>query len=388
MVDRLAALLERFPVSAQLFNAGALCGINLLDADGVHGQLHLVRRGPLEVSHGGAPVRIDEPSLLLYPRPLSHRFSSDPEQGADMACANLRFEGGTGNPVAAALPSFVCLPLSALDGCQPVLDLLFEEAFERRCGRQAMIDRLFEVVMIQLLRHLMERGEVAGGLLLFWNRTALLGALISAMAMAQVFLLNMTYDVPVKVLSSHLLLVSLFLVAPHIGRLANVLVLQRPAEPLTSPALFQSTRADRAASAVVTLLAVWVTTGIVVEGWSAWREYGDGRPKPELYGIWAVTEFTADGVSRPPLTTDQTRWQRVVFDEPGVITYQLMDGELVQAPAGEMAVRFERLGPDRLRAVGDLDGSHVMMSLQQVDLDTFTLRSGGFHWVQDYPHFA
>ena len=91
MVDRLAALLERFPVSAQLFNAGALCGINLLDADGVHGQLHLVRRGPLEVSHGGAPVRIDEPSLLLYPRPLSHRFSSDPEQGADMACANLRF---------------------------------------------------------------------------------------------------------------------------------------------------------------------------------------------------------------------------------------------------------------------------------------------------------
>lgn len=179
MVDRLAALLERFPVSAQLFNAGALCGINLLDADGVHGQLHLVRRGPLEVSHGGAPVRIDEPSLLLYPRPLSHRFSSDPEQGADMACANLRFEGGTGNPVAAALPSFVCLPLSALDGCQPVLDLLFEEAFERRCGRQAMIDRLFEVVMIQLLRHLMERGEVAGGLLSGLSHPRLRHALVA-----------------------------------------------------------------------------------------------------------------------------------------------------------------------------------------------------------------
>lgn len=179
MVDRLAALLERFPVSAQLFNAGTLCGINLLDADGVHGQLHLVRRGPLEVSHGGAPVRIDEPSLLLYPRPLSHRFSSDPEQGADMACANLRFEGGTGNPVAAALPSFVCLPLSALDGCQPVLDLLFEEAFERRCGRQAMIDRLFEVVMIQLLRHLMERGEVAGGLLSGLSHPRLRHALVA-----------------------------------------------------------------------------------------------------------------------------------------------------------------------------------------------------------------
>lgn len=179
MVDRLAALLERFPVSAQLFNAGALCGINLLDTDGVHGQLHLVRRGPLEVSHGGAPVRIEEPSLLLYPRPLSHRFSSDPERGADMACANLRFEGGAGNPVAAALPAFVCMPLTALDGSGPVLDLLFEEAFERRCGRQAMIDRLFEVLMIQVLRQLMERGEVAGGMLAGLSHPRLRHALVA-----------------------------------------------------------------------------------------------------------------------------------------------------------------------------------------------------------------
>lgn len=230
--------------------------------------------------------------------------------------------------------------------------------------------------------------EVAGGLLLFWNRTALLGALISLAAMAQVFLLNMTYDVPVKLLSSHLLLLSAFLVAPYVGRLTNALLLQRPSEPMTQPALFGSPRANRAASAVVTLLALWVTTGIVIEGWSAWREYGDGRPKPELYGIWAVTEFTADGVTLPPLTTDETRWQRVVFDEPGLITYQLMDGELVQAPTEDTAMRFERLAPSRLRAVGDLGGAHVTMSLEKVDLDSFTLRTRGFNWVQDYPHFA
>ncbi len=179
MVDRLAALLERFPVSAQVFNAGALCGVNLLEADDVHGQLHLVRRGPLEVSHGGAPVRIEAPSLLLYPRPLSHRFSSDPERGADMACANLRFEGGPGNPVAAALPAFTCVPLSALADAGPVLQLLFEEAFERRCGRQAMVDRLFEVVVIQLLRYLMEQDQVRGGLLAGLSHPRLRHALVA-----------------------------------------------------------------------------------------------------------------------------------------------------------------------------------------------------------------
>ena len=46
--------------------------------------------------------------------------------------------------------------------------------------------------------------EVAAGLLLFWPRTAVLGALLSLLSMGQVFLMNMAYDVPVKILSSHL----------------------------------------------------------------------------------------------------------------------------------------------------------------------------------------
>jgi AraC-like DNA-binding protein len=179
MVDRLAVLLDQFPVSAQVFQAGTVCGINTVGGDDGLGQLHLVRRGPLEVSHAGTRVMVAEPSLLLYPRPLAHRFRSDPELGADMACANLRFEGGTRNPVAAALPAFACLPLAALEGAGPVLALLFEEAFERRCGRQAMVERLFEVVMIQLLRHLMESGDVRGGLLSGLSHPRLRNAIVA-----------------------------------------------------------------------------------------------------------------------------------------------------------------------------------------------------------------
>ena len=107
MVDRLAVLLDRFSVSAQVFNAGALCGINTLEADTGLGQLHLIRQGPLEVVYGATSLRIDEPSLLLFPRALTHRFISDPVRGADMTCATLRFEGGDQNPICAALPDAV-----------------------------------------------------------------------------------------------------------------------------------------------------------------------------------------------------------------------------------------------------------------------------------------
>ncbi len=171
--------MAHFPVSAQVFNAGPLCGINTLESDGTHGQLHLVRSGTATVSHGRSTLQIDKPSVLLFPRPLTHRFTSDAEHGVDVVCANLSFDGGADNPIASALPEVVCLPLEEIGGAAPVLTLLFEEAFEQRCGRTALVERLFEVVMIQILRQLMESGEVKGGLLSGLSHPRLRHALVA-----------------------------------------------------------------------------------------------------------------------------------------------------------------------------------------------------------------
>ncbi len=165
MADRLAALMDHFPVSAKVFNAGTLCGINTLESDGAHGQLHLVRSGLVDVEYGRSSLRIERPSLLFFPRPVTHRFVTDAERGADMVCANLSFDGGAANPIASALPDVICLPLEEVSGAGPVLSLLFDEAFDQRCGRMALLERLFEVVMIQIFRQLMESGEVKGGML-------------------------------------------------------------------------------------------------------------------------------------------------------------------------------------------------------------------------------
>jgi AraC-like DNA-binding protein len=166
MADRLAALLDHFSVTSRVFHAGALCGINDLPGEGDAGQLHLVRRGVVDVIHSGQPaLRISEPSLLLYPLPMAHRFLIDPDTGADLVCANISFEGAAANPIVAALPAFNCLPLAALQGSETVLNLLFAEAFAQNCGRGPMLDRLFDIVLIQVLRHFMESGSIKVGML-------------------------------------------------------------------------------------------------------------------------------------------------------------------------------------------------------------------------------
>ncbi len=180
MVDRLAVLLEQFSVSARVFHAGALCGVNVVDGSGSTGQLHLIRHGDVEIQHAGVPaVQVRRPSLLLYPRPMAHRFITDPQQGADFACAQLSFGGGAANPIATSLPAFTCVALDELQGVDGVLSLLFEEAFQQHCGRQAMLDRLFEVVLIQVLRHLMERGQLQTGMFAGLAHARLRSALVA-----------------------------------------------------------------------------------------------------------------------------------------------------------------------------------------------------------------
>jgi AraC-like DNA-binding protein len=164
-MDRLDALLTQFSVSAEMFHSGPVCGLTEFAAQPGIGQLHLLKRGVVEATHDGRVDRVDRPSLLLYPRALAHRFVTDKEHGADMACANLRFASDTRHPIAQGLPSVVILPLDQLSGAETVLELLFDEAFRPRCGGRQLVNRLFDVVLILILRALIDQGRIEQGLL-------------------------------------------------------------------------------------------------------------------------------------------------------------------------------------------------------------------------------
>ena len=165
-MDRLEALLKHFTVSAQMFHSGALCGINDFEPQKGLGQLHLLQRGQLQIEHQRESIiSVTEPSLLFYPRPYFHRFISDAKTGVELTCANIQFNGGVNNPLVQSLPAFLILPLSELDDAEVLLDILFREAFNQRCGRQVIVDRLFEVVLVNIFRVLMNREHLPSGLL-------------------------------------------------------------------------------------------------------------------------------------------------------------------------------------------------------------------------------
>jgi uncharacterized membrane protein YphA (DoxX/SURF4 family) len=224
--------------------------------------------------------------------------------------------------------------------------------------------------------------EVTGGLLLFFRRTTALGALVTFGVMTNVVALNYCYDIPVKLHSTHYLLMSAFLLAPDFHRLVNVFLLNRTAEPadFRFPA-FRTGWPLWASRGVWTLVFV---VGVISNGVSAYKKYAAPKPRPPLYGLYAVESETPSG------------WHRVAFDTPDSFTIRKRDGRLgyyqveydvakqMFKVKNDITFRWSRQDGNVLLLTGAEGGKETTIRLRRID-ETLLLRTRGFHWVQEVP---
>lgn len=119
-----------------------------------------------------------------------------------------------------------------------------------------------------------------------------------------------------------------------------------------------------------------------------------------LYGIWQVEEFTSGEQMLPPLVTDKMRWQRLIFQQPGRITVQRMNGAFVnygqtidskkktlswKSSRGEKVnaeLSYSRPQPDVLVLDGQVNGKHMHAMLKKEDRP-FLLKTNRFRWARD-----
>lgn len=169
--DRLSGLLRHFHASAEMFHSGPLCGTTSFYDGPEYGHLHVLRAGTVQVLHYGdssplGTAQLDQPAVLFYPCAAPHRFVTPLDGSTHMVCATVRFEAGPAHPVAAALPPLCLVPLADMPGLAHTVEALFAEAMPASpgpaCGRQLVCDRLFEALLVQLLRWLIDHAPTDG----------------------------------------------------------------------------------------------------------------------------------------------------------------------------------------------------------------------------------
>lgn len=240
--------------------------------------------------------------------------------------------------------------------------------------------------------------EMVSGILLFARKTSTLGALMSIGVLSNVVALNFSYDVPVKLYSSHLLAMAIFVLLPDVRRLANFFILNRTTESVSEQPLIRSTAWRRGALVVASLFV------IAVVGTSLYQSYDQRRSfvaqRSPLYGVWEVEEFNLGQAAQP---ASAQRWRRVIFDSPRRITVQTatdlqerygsqLDQEKRtltlrkrEDPNWNTVLTYEQVSPEVITLAGALNGSEITARLRRTEERKFLLTDRGFHWINEFP---
>jgi hypothetical protein len=155
--------------------------------------------------------------------------------------------------------------------------------------------------------------EVVGGVLLLFRRTTLLGAVICFTAMANVVLMDIGYDVSVKMFAIHLLLMTILLMADDAARLMRFFVLNQPTQPVHYEPLFTEKRTRMIGYVLKVLIIGYFTVTTVDQLRERMKTEHDHRHE-QVSGIYKVRKFIVNGDTLPPVGRDALRWKNFILN--------------------------------------------------------------------------
>lgn len=236
--------------------------------------------------------------------------------------------------------------------------------------------------------------ELLGGILLFFRRTRLIGSLLLLPVLGNVLMLNLSYDVPVKLYSFHLLLMSVVLLAPYGRHLWHALVAGSPTGKIEEPTLFKATR-SQSIFRVIKLLFL-----LSVIFYSFHQSYSMYRMQPamatEQGSDFEVNLFVLRGDTIP---VNYSRWVSIDMRDSTLAFVKYADGSSVPMPVQHPTPKTIQLGGadyPYLFTILPIDDQHELWkgtmgasdSIQLVVAKSntaYSLISRGFHWVNERP---
>ncbi|MDR3008405.1 MAG: hypothetical protein LBV59_10750 [Sphingobacterium sp.] len=234
--------------------------------------------------------------------------------------------------------------------------------------------------------------EILSGLLLF-RKTVIAGALITVATSINIMAVNYFYDVPVKMVSTALLLLSIFLLLPYLKALFAIFISGKPVQllPIQQPLFNKSwKRKSLFIAKLAVLLLFMVQQGIGIL--STKKMIAEYLTKSPLYGIYRIEQSGTQRKSIPE------NWRLIVFEINNNkvfirnTDYNPQRESVVIDTAGKKITlnnyQFDyQINPDgNILLTKTFDDHTAQIKLIKQDVQAFELMQRKFHWVQEYPY--
>lgn len=160
--------------------------------------------------------------------------------------------------------------------------------------------------------------EIFVGILLLYRRTATLGVLVATAVFINVMMLNLSYDIPVKLYAMNLVLLCIYLLANESGRIANFFVLNKPSPVCNMYHYPLRKKWMRVTRIVLKLMVFLLIAKTLYDTYDIYKKnQQQSEVKPIHSGIYDVTKYAVNNDTMPPLVTDTIRWQDVIIEKGG-----------------------------------------------------------------------
>ena len=240
--------------------------------------------------------------------------------------------------------------------------------------------------------------EIVAGILLLFRKTYTIGALITFVVMLNVFVLNMCYDVPVKLFSLHLTLMSLFILTPSISPIFNFLVLRKNMTLQTAEIQLPKRwmRISRNALKLLFLSLIPVMSLLnQIEYYNDQKIYFQG-----LNANYSSIYFIKNNDSLP--IADTTRWDKLIIDEgyakiiasnnkSSWYTMQVdtVVHKLILKDNNDSTLQYSfayALNNKKLHLKGIFKKDTLSIEFGQKKKEEYILNERGFHWISETPY--
>lgn len=155
--------------------------------------------------------------------------------------------------------------------------------------------------------------EVAGGILLLYRRTTSLGAFLLLVAMLNVVLMDIGFDVSVKMFAIHLLLMVILLMWEDLERLFDFFFRGRLVKSFNYPPLFEEQKSKKVGIFIKVALFLY----IIVSFGNNMKERINSQHGNRYKAFTSAHEielFVKNGDTIPKDETDHSRWNKIIIN--------------------------------------------------------------------------
>lgn len=176
--------------------------------------------------------------------------------------------------------------------------------------------------------------EVIPAILLFFRRTRLLGALIAVGVLANVVMINISFDISVKLFSSFLGLLAVLIVVPEMPRLYYFFFAQKHPnkQAVFWTPVFRHSKQVVLYAVGKSLIVYLILFDVLLPYFQMNNFNDDMANRPFLHGAYAIEHFQINQDTIPPMLTNDRRWKRFFIHRQGYFIIENMEEQMQDFP--------------------------------------------------------